>query len=205
MSRKKHDPRFTNAQGVFSKPRAVTVEALETFGKQGATNEEIFGLIGQDIVANNPDARNPLRSLANVLRGLRNDGHAVEALGKWFLKEHAPAVKPAPVQPSYTNGVRPVQVAAYTGKRSAKNISIYTTPETLNNAIGLTLVGAGNRQLRIPFFGNMRICIGMEAPMWSPEQETYGDVEAVRILLQGGGVKEITVNPRELVTIAAEE
>lgn len=191
------DPRLLVHNGSLSLSRQVVVEALETFGSQGATRDEIVDLIGRDLPGDNPNM-----SAGRTLGQLREDGHVIEMRGRWYLTEHAPQPKNAPPMPPPNGRVQPV--APFVGKRTGKTVALYTTPEVLQNVIGLTLT-IDNVAYKMPLFGNIRICIGKEAPQWTPEQEMYTHCTKIRVLLQGGQTQEFQPAYNDIVTIAPEE
>lgn len=188
---------------MVSYSRQIVFEALQAYGDSGTTKEQILELIGQDF----RDV-NPTRSLGQTLRKMSDDNLVREHMNKWYLvniSPNIPLAAPAARAFTATNGAHKSTIAPYAGKRRPKTVTIFTSPEVYENIIGLKLIAYDGDTLKIPVFGSIRICIGMEIPMLSPEQEFYNNVETVELQIQGGGVKKCSVNRKEIVTIAPEE
>lgn len=193
------DSRFVMANGRMSKPRQMVLEALEAMGSEGGTTDELTILIGANF-----DSNNPKMSIGKTLSGLLADEYVVMQRGRWYEKNCAPAAPALDRIASVKVDQPRIQVATYVGKRSEKTVSIYTTPNVLTDVIGLALLIA-NHWYKIPLFASIRICIGQEAPHWSPEQEVYSDVTTIRITHKGGKVTEEHPARTDLITIAPEE
>lgn len=198
----KKDPRTTRMNGQVSSSRQYIIEALEAMGKAGSTTDELVTLIGDNMPGSNPK-----HSIGRTLGGMEKDGYVVMYRGRWFEKENAPT-EPANNNGSHITARKPdqpkVQIAQYAGKRSGKTVSVYTSPKVLDDAIGLALL-IKNEWYKIPLFASLRLCIGAEAPMWSPEQEMYQNVTVIRITHKGGTVTEERPNSTDIITIAPEE
>lgn len=196
------DPRTTRVNGQVSPSRQYVIEALEAMGKGGATTDELVTLIGENMPGGNPK-----QSIGKTLGGLERDQYVVRYRGRWYETECAPT------EPTNNNGSHSappkteypkVQIAQYAGKRSGKTVSVYTSPKVLDDAIGLALL-IKNEWYKIPLFASLRLCMGTEAPMWSPEQEMYRNVTVIRITHKGGKVTEERPSPADVITIAPEE
>lgn len=191
------DPRFLGSQGRYSRQREVIITALEAYGKQGATLDEVVELVGKDLPGYNPNM-----SAGKTLHSMLDAGYVMMVNGKWYMKESAPTRRPDSAPAAQNGHIQPI--APFAQKRSGKTITLYTTPETLENVIGLSLLHK-EQWYKMPLFDNVRLCIGMEAPQWSPEQEMYSDITEMKVLFKNGQTVNRAVNPREIVTIAPEE
>jgi hypothetical protein len=90
--------------------------------------------------------------------------------------------------------------------RTGHSVSIYRAPVTFAYVRRVEIVLDG-RWTKLPVFGNIRICIGSESdvPSWSLDQETYLEVEAVRILFSDSDLEYCPpIGPGEAFTIAPE-
>lgn len=117
---------------------------------------------------------------------------------RWYLPENFFKSEPVP----QANG-RVQPIAPMVQKRSGKTVELYTSPRVFSDVIGLSLL-IGERWFKLPLFGGVRVCMGHEAPIWSPEQETFTDVSVIKILLKDGRVVEERPARADLVTIAPE-
>lgn len=196
------DERVQMVNGQVSPTRVIVVEGLEAQGKEGATLDELTQLIGQDI-----GGERPKQGISKALNMMADNDHVQFVRGRWYLTEHAP--KPAtnghapdasPVYSQINESPRPV---TFNGKRSEKQVSLYTSPRVFSDVISISLLIA-QRWYRLPLFGSVRICIGFEAPNWSPDQEMFTDVEVIKIVHTGGKVTEERPAPKDLVTVAPE-
>lgn len=185
--------------GGISQPRVIVIEGLEAAGKDGATIDDLAALIGQDMRGSSPKS-----SIGRTLHGMLADGYVVCINDRWYLKEtisysngSAPPAAPRPAS-------KPAPVSVFSQKRSGKTVSIYTAPHILADVIGLAML-IGEQWYKIPLFGSVRICIGSEAPQWSPEQEMYSNVSVIKFTLKGGAVEEEHPAPKDIITIAPEE
>lgn len=197
-----NDMRAVTSQGRVSKSRVVVLEALEAQGAEGATIDELAQLVGQDMPGENPKL-----SIGSVLSRMQTEEHLVCLRNRWYLAEHAPQSQVngngtgLPLVYS-SNGQH--SIAPMVQKRSGKTVSLYTTPEVYSDAIAIAML-SDQKWYKIPFFLSMRICIGHEAPNWSPEQEIYSNVEILRITHKNGKITEKRPAPTDLITVAAEE
>lgn len=194
-SRTTKDPRVMNTNGTLSKPRMLVVEALEAQGKEGATIDELVELLTQDL-----NVDNPKMSIGQSLSKMENDQYIIRSRNRWYLKEHAPSAQPA-LPPQANGRVQPIAPIAQ--KRSGKTVELYTSPRVFSDVIGLSLL-IKEQWFKLPLFGGVRICMGHESPIWSPEQETFSDVSVIKILLKDGRVVEERPALKDLVTIAPE-
>lgn len=183
-----------------SKMNDVIGEALGVFGAKGALREEVFSLIHDDMYGDNETSKR--KSLSNGLTRAMNADLIVTVAGRWYLKEYDPSHH----RNGHQNGSAPkVQVVAlYANKRSGKSISIYKSPLVFTDAIALSFLMDG-KWWKIPLFSSIRVCIGQETPLWSPEQETYRNVEIVRVTHKNGLTTDERPAPTDTITIASVE
>jgi hypothetical protein len=172
--------------------RALVIEALDAVRDQGGTIEDIVDLIGGDL-----NVDNPKMSVGGILSRMEADNLALFKNGRWYSAQWFTS----PVSP---NGGNRAQVAPLTQKRSGRTVAVYSTPRVRTDVIAVALL-INERWYKIPLLVDLRVCIGYEAPIWSPEQEVYSDVAKVRITLKNGTVEEETPARTDLVTIAAAE
>ena len=180
-----------------SKTRELIMVALQSYGKQGATRDEIVELVRDEL---DEGIGMPNKAVGISLGLMQQDNEVREHRGRWYLAEDMPQPQNAPPR---TNGAK-VQVATFATKRSNKQVTIYNTPEVFDDIIGIQ-VFMKKEWWRLPVFGSMRICIGKDAPMWSPEQEMYYEVEVLRLVHRGGGTTERRPNPKDILVIAPED
>ena len=181
-----------------STSRVYIAEALQAQREEGATKQELLTLIGEEI-----GGLSPMRAIGLTVGAMLTEEEIVHKDGRYWLKEYAPSRangRTAHVSPNGGNG----KVAAYTGKRTGKTISVYTSPRVFEDAIALSLF-IGGRWFKIPLAGSARVCYGQEAPVWSPDQEMYGDVEVLKIQLRNGQYHEERPARSDIVTILLEE
>ena len=194
-SRTTKDPRVMNSNGQLSKSRMLVIEALEAQAQEGATIDELVNLIGMDL-----EMEHPKMSIGQSLSKMEADEYVVCYRNRWYLKEHF--FKPEPQQQNGSNG-RVQPIAPIAQKRSGKTVELYTSPRVFSDVIGLSLL-IKEQWFKLPLFGGVRICMGHESPIWSPEQETFSDVSVIKILLKDGRVVEERPALKDLVTIAPE-
>lgn len=202
------NPRGYTRDGHYSPLRAALIEALDAFGKDGGTLQQVVDLLGDEL-----EAANPNQSAGRALGWLTKLKVVTRIKDRYYLAEHAPelpqATKPAP---KYAPILRPpheqngsVQISPFMAKRKGKRVALYIGHKILENVIGVSLL-IGNEWRRVPLWmESARVMIGENRPEWHPEQETWDHVEMVRFVFKSGAIEEHRPNPRELVTIAPEE
>lgn len=177
----------------------VLHEALSMFGADGGTREEIFVLIEKDLYGDSLESKR--KSLSNALTRINSDEEIiVNVEGRYYLKEYAPVTaKTTIIRPD-----RRGKVAPYTAQAKGKTVSIFTSPIVLENVVGVQLFDEHGWH-KIPLFGSIRVCIGREAPMWSPEQVTYTGVTRLRFIHKDSSILEENAAAKDLITIAPAE
>lgn len=180
--------------------RDLVVMALQTLNGAG-TADQILDLVARDIGGDSPR-----KAVSVSLHWLETDDIVWkdEKTGIYTLTEYR---KP-PQAPSVTNGMARegtrVDIAPFMKGRDPKTVTVYTSPATYDQVVGVQMCIHG-QWIKFPVFGHVRICIGPEIPKWSPDQETNRNVTAIRLIHKTGDVKEIPVNASVPVTYDLEE
>lgn len=180
-----------------SKSRSLVLEALATF-PNGCSRDEIVDLIGRDI----DQSANPNSVVGATLVRLEIDNLVEKRQGKFYLTGSNGHVASNGTK-VHEAGPRE-QVAPFMGKRKGKTVTFYTSSE-YNNVISIALL-INQKWIRVPMWADaFRVHIGNSQPKWTPEQETYSDVELVKMKHQDGQTTEKRPEHNDLVTIAPDD
>lgn len=135
-----------------------------------------------------------------AVRALVRDGRGVRK--PQANSNGRPVVSPEPTSNSAVAAVTSKQdIPAYYRQRSGRIVTIEQSPTELTNVFSLEMKING-RFMKLPLFGDMRVCVGHEVPRWTPDQEVIRDVSALRVTYTDGRTEEINVGVEHAVTVA---
>jgi len=152
-------------------------------------------------------------SIGQMLRRMVEQG-ALDMKGDSFMlprnnnngKVHSPSnVQPyQPQQPVQSNPVgQRVELSPFTQKRSGRTITIEQEP-TEHGDVARVELCIRNVWFPITLFSDIRICTGPGIPKWHEAQESYENVEWMRIVFKDGNAPEFPCQGRT-ITIAPKE
>lgn len=179
--------------------RTAILEALSVYGAHGANYEQIYSIIERDLFGDTLTSKR--KSLSNGLFRAVEADLIFQEKGLYYLKEYETRQQP---EKTIIRSDARGKVAPYTAQAKGKTVSIFTSPIVLENVVGVQLFDEHGWH-KIPLFGSIRVCIGREAPMWSPEQVTYTGVTRLRFIHKDSSILEENAAAKDLITIAPAE
>lgn len=183
--------------------RQQILEAFDVLEGQSATRDELMELCRAPFSGANR------RSFGVALGWMVKDGTLHESNGR-FRPANAEQKEPhqngsrngAMAAATHDSGVR-VQLSEFQKGRDARQVTVYQSPDEIDDAVMVQFCIHG-QWVKIPFTGNLKICVGPDIPKWSPDQETNYGVSTLRVVLRSGTTREWPINSSAPVTICGE-
>lgn len=171
--------------------RTHILDTLRTNGRQSL--DDIREYVAQKTGLQDKDLR---RSVGQSMRHLQEAGKVNPVGGGRFALVNGTA-EIAQANPE----AEKVTLAPFQARRSGRTVSLEHSPLEISDVARVELKALG-RYYPIPMFGDIRICIGKDIPKWSPDQETYDQINAIRVTTKDGRVTEMNHNVADPITIA---
>jgi hypothetical protein len=188
-----------------SELRKQILEALDVCGAEGATRDEIMGLIKKS------DKSGVGTSLGhmvgkNIIIKKGDRFYLPDANGKAPLAPR-PFTPSHPIPQSTTlhaaeNGQK-VKLASYQEGRDSVRVTIYNAPDEHEGVVALHLF-VGGHWFKLPITGNVRVCVGNPIPKWAKTQEVNYGISIVRVVMADGKTFDRNIESNQPVTISGE-
>lgn len=176
--------------------RQKVLETVQEF-KAGITIQELITLLVDDFRG----AQEPERAVSQTLWRLSSAGLIERKNGKYYPVNGSIAPGDAARAPGQQpQGLR-VELSAIQKERDTQTVVLYQSPVEIENVVMVQLNIDGH-WVRIPLFGDLRICVGASIPRWSHNQEVNRGVRIIRLVQKNGQVVDTPVDPANPITIA---